>query len=109
MRHRAEVQLDEAVQLPAISLGDPYAGVGGNRSLLAGIGGERLARLGLALEARQLDALGQRGRQHHVQLAEPSGVSEEQRVRLAPLAAARRRFAVGDCLALPRRPKVMRR
>jgi hypothetical protein len=79
------------------------------RPILAAERGERLARLSLALEARQPDALRQSGRQHHVQLAEASGVGEEQRVRLASLAAAWRRLAVGDCLALPRRPKVMRR
>jgi hypothetical protein len=109
VRHRAEVQLDEAEQPPTVGLGDVDTGVGGNRPLLAGVGGERLAGVGLAVEGGEPDALWQPGLQHHVQLAKASGVSEEQRVRLAPLAAARRRFAFGDRLALPRRPQMMRR
>jgi hypothetical protein len=109
VRHRAEVQLDEADHSVAVSVGDLDAGVGRDGPLLAAEGGEGLTRLGLSLEAHQPGALGQPGLQRHVQLAQPSGVGEEQRVRLAPLAAARWRFAVGDCLALPRRPKVMRR
>jgi hypothetical protein len=109
VRHRPEVQLGEAEQPTAVGLGNVDAGVGRNRPLFAGIGGERLAGVGLAVEGGEPGALGQPGLQHHVQLAQPSGVGEEQRVRLAPLAAARRRFAVGDCLALPRRPQMMRR
>ena len=107
--HRAEVQLDEAEQPPAVSLGDVDTGVGGNRPLLASVGGERLAGLGLPVEGGEVGAFGQPGLQHHVQLAQPSGMSEEQRVRLAPLTAARRRFPLGDRLALPRRPQMMRR
>jgi hypothetical protein len=109
VRHRAEVQLDEADQLLAIGIGDLDADIGRDGPFLAAERGERLACFGLALEARQPGAFGQPRLQHHVQLAETSGVGEEQRVRLTPLAAARRWLAVGDCLALARRPKVMRR
>ncbi len=69
MRHRSQVQLDKAEQPPAVGLGDVDAGVGGNRPLLAGVGAERLARLGLAVEGGEPGALGQRGLKHHVQLA----------------------------------------
>lgn len=50
--------------------------------------------------------LGQFGLQQHIQLTQPSGVSEEQRIRLTSLAVARRRIAIGDRLALPRWPRI---
>lgn len=108
-RHRPEVQLDQAEQEAPVRLRDLDAGVRRHRVLLAVIASERLSRFCLPFEAGEPQAVRQLGLQRHVQLADRGGVGEEEGIRLAPLAPARRRSSFGDRLALPRRPKMMRR
>jgi hypothetical protein len=64
---------------------------------------------GLALEARQCHPLRQGRLQPHVEVGQPRGVGEEERVRLAALTAARRRSTAGESLAPAGRPEVVRR
>lgn len=110
MRHRPHIQLDECEQAATIGIGDLDEGIGGDGALLPrDPGGERLVRVGLALEADQLHVVGQRRLQRHVELAQPGGVGEEERVGLAPLAASRRRPPGDDRLAPAGRPEVVRR
>lgn len=110
VRHRTQVQLDEGEQAASIGLGDFDEGIGRDRPLLStGPGGERLAGVGLALEASQLPLSRQRRLQRHIDLAEPSGMGEEERVRLAPLASSRRRASGNDRLASAGWPEVVRR
>src|SRR5205085_1778037 len=84
--------------------------VGGDGPLLRlAPGGEGLAGLGLAIESDQLDPVRQGPYERHIDLGQPGRVREEERVRLTTLAAARRRPAAGDRLALAGWPEVVGR
>ena len=72
-------------------------------------GGERLAGVGLTVEAGEPRAVRQRRFQDHPDLGEAGGVGEEERVGLAALASAWRWATAGRRLALPGRPEVVRR
>jgi hypothetical protein len=109
MRHRPDVQLDEGEQAAPVGLGDLDERVGGDGALLPrDPGGERLACFGLALEAGERHTVRQHRLQRHVDLAQPGGMGEEQRIRLAPLAAPWRRSSGDDRLAPAGRPEVVR-
>ena len=92
----------KASRLAPVGVGDLDEGVGCDGALLpGGPGGERLARIGLALEAGERHVVGQRRLQRHVELAQPGGMGEEQPRRVAVLLRQALESEVGSVAVRP--------
>ena len=88
MGHRAEVDLDECAELPAVGVGEDHHRVGCERSFFAGVG-EWLACVALAAVLLQLESgrVGFGG-ERDVEAGERGGVCKEDGVWLLALSAA---------------------
>lgn len=108
MGHRPQVDLKEAHQPAAIVIEvDPRIRRDGPPAAIARA--KRLAGLALAGEGHQAHTLGQHRGQRDVEAGQRRRVRDEGRIRLAALAATRRRPTAHQRVATPRRPQTKRR